>query len=93
MLWLSDNATVQTRIMKLRATRGACNPNLQVAITQMYGTYVASPRMNSTKNESGMHRMQSDHMRLDLTSLFGNDINHCWTNETTTYIQLFVLFF
>lgn len=66
--------------MKLWATRGACNPNLQIAITQMYGTYVATFIWNSTKNESGMHRMKSDHVHLDLKSLFGNNINHCWTN-------------
>ena len=45
LLWLSDNVTVQTRIMKLRATRGTCNPNLQIAVTQMYGPYVASIHM------------------------------------------------
>ena len=29
LLWLSDNVTVQTCIMKLGATREACNPNHQ----------------------------------------------------------------
>ena len=52
----------------LRATRGACNPNLQVVIT--HASHVCSQlsfglplRMN------GIQRTQFDHARLDLLSL------------------------
>ena len=46
----------------LRATRGACNPNIQVVIT--HASHVCSQL-----GMNGMHRTHFDQARLDLLSL------------------------
>ena len=48
----------------LRATRGACNPNLQVVIT--HASHACSQHsFGLPLRMNGMHRRQFDHVRFD----------------------------
>ena len=50
----------------LQATRGACNPNLQFAITHALHIHLCSQHsFGLPLRTSGMYRMQSDHVCVD----------------------------
>ena len=60
---------VQMTVM-LQVTRGACNPNLEFAITHALHIHLCSQHsFRLPLRTNGMHRMQSDHVCLDYLSL------------------------
>ena len=65
---------------------GSRNPNLQVAITHVQ--HVCSQRsLALPQRMNGMHRTQSDHVRLDLLSLDRYLITHVLTINHVKHTQ------